>query len=180
MEGRSVITFAIVAVAVILLVLFGFYLLSRRHMREFRELYDQGYPIPEVHYARDGTVNRQWQQMQGWDAGKSEDDIIGAQRVALWMPDQARPSPTLHNLLLTPRVLERANIRRKMRDKRPLSRAGFHEAINNCPVHNRDTDDWIDWLIRFDAKRPEHMQDRVTVDDAAGSISVTVQPVRNS
>lgn len=72
---------------------------------------------------------------------------------------------------ITPRVMEKANIQRKLMGRPPMSREGFLAAVDNCPVFNRDSRDWLTWFIMYEAE-PEHRQARVAVD--TGYITVPV------
>lgn len=80
-----------------------------------------------------------------------------------WAPVTARP-----RIALTPRMLERVNIQRKLRNRPPLNRAGFKNAVahawDNWRV-DRDMDQtkWLGYLIAYEVILADHQSPTVAI-----------------
>lgn len=69
------------------------------------------------------------------------------------IPREKRPLDPVH---LTARELERANIRRRLAERKPLSRAGFQAAIASAPTQYRTSDQWLNWFLIYEIVLAEH------------------------
>lgn len=77
-------------------------------------------------------------------------------------------APRKRSIFLTPRQLERVNIQRKLRNRQPLNRAGFSNAVAHAwdqPQRQPDnTGEWLLYLLYYDCLFADHTTSRVSVD----------------
>lgn len=83
----------------------------------------------------------------------------------------ARSNPRTRHVALTPRMIERVNIQRKLRGKPPMNRAGFQNAIAHPwgrSDERRPSNDagWLAYLIAYNVFSQDHMAS--TVGQAGG------------
>jgi len=75
------------------------------------------------------------------------------------------------SIFLTPRQLERVNIQRKLRDRTPLNRSGFTNAVAHAARVSERTgggqpttvSDWLTYLILYECAFADHSSGRVNV-----------------
>lgn len=89
----------------------------------------------------------------------------------LYPVPKSRPRFPADPVHLTARELERANIRRRLADRKPLSRAGFQAAVASAPQQYRTSDQWLNWFLIYEIVLSEHGSHSTTV-----STGITVQP----
>lgn len=86
-----------------------------------------------------------------------------------------RPVPPLNSITLTARQLEHVNIQRKLRNRPPLNRAGFNNAVAHAwdqPRRQPDTSvNWLTYLILYEAFFDDHKTSRVACD-----ASIAIRP----
>lgn len=82
-----------------------------------------------------------------------------------------RPRQIADPVILTPRMLERANIRRQAAGAPPLTRDGFKQAVALSSVQHRNSDDWIIYFIAYQCMIEDHEASSSHVDQG-----ITVQP----
>jgi hypothetical protein len=84
---------------------------------------------------------------------------------------------TSRSILLTPRMLERVNLQRKMRNRQPLTREGFQNAIAHAwdrPAKQPDTlSTWLSYLIVYEVLYSDigHSSNRI---DAHGNQGIAI------
>lgn len=81
---------------------------------------------------------------------------------------QKRPADPV---ILTTRMLESANISRRINGQPTLTRDGFKAAVASSPIQHRNSDDWIAYLILYQCLLADHQSSRAGV-----SMGITVQP----
>jgi len=74
-------------------------------------------------------------------------------------------------VILTPRMLERANLRRRMAGLSPMTRDGFRSAVATSPVQYRSSDDWLSYFILYQCLVASHTSNHAYVNQG-----ITVQP----
>lgn len=85
--------------------------------------------------------------------------------------------PTVHpTIALTPRMLERVNVQRKLRNKMPLNRAGFKNAVAHAwdrweVSQTMDQTQWLAYLIAYQVLIADHQSVR-----CAGAGGLTIDP----
>jgi hypothetical protein len=81
------------------------------------------------------------------------------------------------SVLLTARQLEHVNIQRKLRDRKPLNRAGFKNAIAHAwdnweQPHERTQSEWLTYLIIYECLISGHEASHVSGVGGGGGITI--------